>query len=104
MNIKTTIKSKSLVEEFGLNRTQRCIDLMLPEVRSLLNLSLEKKIKKTQKIISEALSNIKFIKMYSWIDHFEKRINDKKEAEILKVKKLYYYLLLNRLIMNFFPV
>ena len=59
MNIKTTIKSKSLVEEFGLNRTQRCIDLMLPEVRSLLNLSLEKKIKKTQKIISEALRKYK---------------------------------------------
>ena len=53
------IKSKSFIEEFGSHRTQRCIDLMRPEVRSLLNLSLEKKIKKTKKIISEALKKYK---------------------------------------------
>lgn len=53
------IKSKSFIEEFGSDRTQRCIDLMRPEVRSLLNLSLEKKIKKTKEIIAEALKKYK---------------------------------------------
>lgn len=59
MRVKTTIKPKSLAEEFGSDRTQRCIDLMRSEVRSLLNLPLEKKIKETKKIISEALKKYK---------------------------------------------
>ncbi len=59
MKGKIVIKSKSFIEEFGSHRTQRCIDLMRPEVRSLLNLSLEKKIKKTKEIITEALKKYK---------------------------------------------
>lgn len=59
MKGKIVIKSKSLIEEFGSDRTQRCIDLMRPEVRSLLYLPLEKKIKKTKEIISEALKKYK---------------------------------------------
>ena len=59
MKAKTPTKFTSLVEEFGSDRTQRCIDLMRPEVRSLLHLSLEKKIKKTKEIISEALKKYK---------------------------------------------
>lgn len=51
--------NKSFIEEFGSDRTQRCIDLMRPEVRSLLYLSLEKKIRKTREIISEALKKYK---------------------------------------------
>ena len=53
------MKIKPLEEEFGLDRTQRCIDLMNPEVRALLNLSLEKKIKKTKEIISVAIKKYK---------------------------------------------
>lgn len=53
------IKPKSFIEEFGSDRTQRCIDLMRPEVRTLLNLSLEKKIKKTKEIITKALKKYK---------------------------------------------
>lgn len=49
------MKFKSLTEEFGVDRTQRCIDLMRPEIRSLLKVPLEKKIKKTKEIITEAL-------------------------------------------------
>lgn len=61
MKKKTDInnKFKSISEEFGSDRTQRCIDLMKPEVRSLLNLSLEKKIKKTKEIITDALKKYK---------------------------------------------
>lgn len=52
-------QSKSFIQEFGSDRTQRCIDLMRPEIRSLLNSSLEKKIKKTKAIIAEALKKYK---------------------------------------------
>lgn len=57
----TNNKHKSIVNEFGSDRTQRCIDLMRPEVRALLKLSLEKKIKKTKEIIAEALKKYKNI-------------------------------------------
>ena len=36
-------------------RTQGCIDLMRPEVKELMNLSLSEKIKKSQEIIKESL-------------------------------------------------
>lgn len=59
MKVKNAITSTSSVEEFGSDRTQRCIDLMRPEIRSLLHVSLEKKIKKTKEIISTALKKYK---------------------------------------------
>lgn len=59
MKGKSTNELTSLVQEFGADRTQRCIDLMRPEVRSLLDLPLEKKIKKTKEIISQALKKYK---------------------------------------------
>ena len=59
MKRKTVIKSKSLVEEFGFDRTQRCIDLMRPEIKPLLELPLDKKIEKSKEIIEEALEKYK---------------------------------------------
>ncbi len=59
MKIKHTTKPNTLADEFGTGRTVRCIELMRPEVRALLNLPLEKKIKKTKEIISEALKKYK---------------------------------------------
>lgn len=52
---------KTKASEFGTDRTQRCIDLMKPEIRVLLTLSLDKKIKKTKEIISEALKKYKSV-------------------------------------------
>jgi phosphoadenosine phosphosulfate reductase len=46
-------------EEFGSDRTQRCIDLMRPEVRKLIDLPLDKKIKKTEEIIKQTLKEFK---------------------------------------------
>jgi phosphoadenosine phosphosulfate reductase len=46
-------------EEFGADRTQRCIDLMRPEVRALLDLPLKKKIKKTEEIIRQTIKEYK---------------------------------------------
>lgn len=46
-------------EEFGEQRTQRCIELMRPEVRALLDLSFEEKIKKSEEIIRETLNKFK---------------------------------------------
>ena len=37
-------------EEFGADRTQRCVDLMRPEVKALLGLPLKDKVKKTEEI------------------------------------------------------
>ncbi len=53
--------AKPSEEEFGSDRTQRCIDLMRPEVRKLLNLSLDKKIKKSEEIIRQAVKKYKNI-------------------------------------------
>lgn len=53
------IANKATEEEFGSDRTQRCIDLMRPEVKALMNLPLERKIKKSQEIIGEALKKYK---------------------------------------------
>ena len=57
--LQTAIKPSSLADEFGSDRTQRCIDLMRPEIRDLLNISLESKIKKTKEIITQALKKYK---------------------------------------------
>ncbi|MGD0728659.1 MAG: phosphoadenosine phosphosulfate reductase family protein [Candidatus Micrarchaeaceae archaeon] len=46
-------------DEFGSDRTQRCIDLMKPEIRALLNSSLDEKIKKTDEIIRETFKKYK---------------------------------------------
>ncbi len=46
-------------EEFGADRTQRCIDLMRPEVKELLNLPLKDKIEKTEEIIKETIKKYK---------------------------------------------
>lgn len=45
--------------EFGEGRTERCIELMRPEVRALLNLSLDEKVKKTEEIIRETVKKYK---------------------------------------------
>ncbi len=44
-------------EEFGSDRTQRCVELMKPEIRKLLDLSLDDKIKKTKEILEETMKN-----------------------------------------------
>ncbi|MBI2048843.1 MAG: phosphoadenosine phosphosulfate reductase family protein [Candidatus Liptonbacteria bacterium] len=46
-------------EEFGAGRTQRCIDLMRPEVRALLGIPLKEKIKRTEKIIQQTIEEYK---------------------------------------------
>jgi phosphoadenosine phosphosulfate reductase len=46
-------------EEFGADRTQRCIDLMRPEVKALLNLPLSEKVKKTEEIIRQTVKEYK---------------------------------------------
>lgn len=46
-------------EEFGADRTQRCIELMRPEVRALIDLPLDQKVKKTEEIIKEAIKKYK---------------------------------------------
>jgi phosphoadenosine phosphosulfate reductase len=52
---------KPSVEEFGSDRTQRCIELMKPEVRALMNISLDAKVKKSKEIIKEALRKYKTV-------------------------------------------
>jgi phosphoadenosine phosphosulfate reductase len=53
--------AKPSAEEFGSDRTDRCIALMRPEVRALLDLPLERKIKKTEEIIRQAIKKYKRI-------------------------------------------
>ena len=53
--------TKATAEEFGSDRTDRCIDLMRPEVRALLDLPLEQKIKKSQEIIRQAFKKYKTV-------------------------------------------
>lgn len=59
MGKKETKTSEPSADEFGADRTQRCIDLMRPEVRKLLNLSLDEKIKKTEEIIRQTIKEFK---------------------------------------------
>lgn len=51
--------SEPSVEEFGSDRTQRCIALMKPEVKALLYLPLDEKIKKTEEIIRQTIKEYK---------------------------------------------
>ena len=53
------IKLEPSEEEFGADRTRRCIDLMRPEVRALIHLPLAEKIKKTEEIITQTLRDYK---------------------------------------------
>lgn len=52
-----------MVETFTKDRTKICEDLMLPEIRALLDLPLDKKIEKSKEIIMEALERYKNIGM-----------------------------------------
>ena len=52
-----------MVETFTKERTKICEGLMLPEVRALLDLPLDKKIEKSKEIIREALERYKNIGM-----------------------------------------
>jgi len=54
-------KEQPSKEEFGADRTQRCIDLMRPEVKKLMNLPLEKKIKISKQIIRDAIKKYKVV-------------------------------------------
>jgi phosphoadenosine phosphosulfate reductase len=45
-----------MAEEFINERTKRCLDLMKPEYRKLVDLPLDEKIKKSQEIIKEAIA------------------------------------------------
>ena len=47
--------AKPSAEEFGADRTQRCIDLMRPEVKKLMKLTLVQKVKKSEEIIRQAV-------------------------------------------------
>src|SRR3989338_1420035 len=52
-----------MVETFTKERTKICEDLMLPEIRVLLDLPLEQKIERSREIIKEALERYKNIGM-----------------------------------------
>jgi phosphoadenosine phosphosulfate reductase len=56
---KEFMEKNKLADKFTQERTQRCIDLMRPEVKALVNLSLNEKIKKSQEIIKEAMTKYK---------------------------------------------
>jgi len=44
-----------MINDYTKNRTQICIDLMRPEIRPLLDLSLDEKIEKSKEVIKEAI-------------------------------------------------
>ncbi|MBU3906877.1 MAG: phosphoadenosine phosphosulfate reductase family protein [Nanoarchaeota archaeon] len=46
-------------QRFTKERTDRCVDLMRPEARALVDLSLDEKVKKSQEIIKEAMKTYK---------------------------------------------
>jgi len=56
---KESMDTSNLGDRFTAKRTDRCIELMKPEVRALIDLPLEKKIKKSQEIIKEAFAKYK---------------------------------------------
>ena len=56
---KEFMDENNLGDRFTTKRTDRCIELMKPEVRALVDLPLEEKIKKSQEIIREALKKYK---------------------------------------------
>jgi phosphoadenosine phosphosulfate reductase len=59
MSRKTSEDMKATEEEFGSDRTQRCISLMKPEVRALLDIPLGEKVKKSQEIIRSTFKKYK---------------------------------------------
>ncbi len=59
MDKKGKVETEPSVEEFGSDRTQRCIDLMRPEVKALMNLPLDEKVKRSEEIIREAIKKYK---------------------------------------------
>ena len=59
MGEKEFIDQNNLGDRFTSARTKRCEDLMIPEVKALLDLPLDEKIKKSQEVIKEALAKYK---------------------------------------------
>ncbi len=55
MEEKEFIDKSNVGDRFGKERGKRCEDLMIPEARALLDVSLDEKIKKTQEIIRQAI-------------------------------------------------
>lgn len=53
------MQRNKLADKFTSQRTQRCIDLMKPEVRALVHIPLQQKIEKSKEIIGEAVSRFK---------------------------------------------
>jgi phosphoadenosine phosphosulfate reductase len=48
-----------LADKFSSKRTDRCLELMKPEIRTLVDLPLEQKIEKSKEIIREAIGKYK---------------------------------------------
>ena len=61
MDDKGMMDKDTVADKFSSKRTQRCEELMIPEARALLDLSLEDKIAKSQEVIKEAVSKYKRI-------------------------------------------
>lgn len=55
------IKTQTLDPRFTQERTKRCEELMRPEVKELLNLSLDQKVEKSKEIMREALRKYKHV-------------------------------------------
>lgn len=53
------MEKNKLADRFTSQRTQRCIDLMKPEVKVLVNLPLSDKVAKSKELISEAVGRFK---------------------------------------------
>lgn len=62
-----------------------------------------KKKDERMKATTEALNNIKMLKLYSWIDIFLKKILDKRDEELAQLKKRYIALAFNVTSLYFFP-
>jgi 3'-phosphoadenosine 5'-phosphosulfate sulfotransferase (PAPS reductase)/FAD synthetase len=56
MDEKGFMDKSELKDRFTAARAKRCEELMLPEIRALLDLPLEEKVKKSQAVIREALA------------------------------------------------
>ena len=63
MDVDKEFMEKSDKSRFTSDRTQRCIELMRPEIRKLTDLPLDKKIERSQEIIKEAVERYKNIGM-----------------------------------------
>jgi 3'-phosphoadenosine 5'-phosphosulfate sulfotransferase (PAPS reductase)/FAD synthetase len=49
------MQRNNLADRFTAERSQRCIELMRPEIRALVHLPLESKVQKSKEIIEEAV-------------------------------------------------